>query len=500
MKSKSLGDKIREGAKWSYFGQIYMTAGHFVAGVILARLLGPAEFGVFIAVAAYTSLVLIAVQFGMPQAIIQAKELEDVQVNAAFWSILLLGLMFSLGLFGIAEWLSGFYDGAQFRNVMYAMCGIFVITPYTSVGLALMRRTMRFREVAIINVTTFTVTTPIAIVAAMLGFGVFSLVVGALVGMLVNLIMLHRLLAWRPSFPSLLPVRSLLRYSAFTTVNNTLSAAIDRVDSMLVGGLLGAAQLGLYNRSFSLARIPSDQFAESVGPLVLGSLSRLQDDVEWSRKLFFKAVSAITLLTMPFLVFLFVAGPRFIEMLYGSEWAGAALPLRAMLVGAIFLTVTSTLRAFINAQGLVRQAAPVFLLTLAATVFIVLILSNWGLFAIAIGISAREALVFVLFVAVLRNSRISLRWLEVIYAVIPALVSGAAGLVAGGLALDCLDQAVGLGEGLEDLLWLGVVTFGSYTITGILLMTFWLSHEALQNTRDLLHGAFKSMYRRAIRN
>ena len=483
--SANFSQQVLRGAAWSYGGQIVTTLGHFILGVILARLLGPSEFGVFIAVTAFTSLFLMGVQFGMPQAILQAKTLTESQINAAFWSICTLALVFIGLTVAVAAPLAGLYASDQFEGVMYAMCSVFALTPFTAVGLALLRREMRFDRVELINVVSLVVSALLSIAAALVGAGVYSLVVGAVSGMVVNLGILLLSIDWRPSWPRWSPVRPLLGYSGFAALNTMLIFATARVDSMLVGAMLGTSQLGLYNRSYSLARIPSDQFAESLGPLVLGSLSRIQDDVERSRQLYFKAVAAISTLTMPFLVVLGVAGPGAIDFLYGEAWLGAGGPLRVMVIGAVFVMLSSSLKGFINAQGLVREAVPLFATVLAATVIFVLALADWGLVAIAIGISLREGLLFVMMVRLLGRSQVRLRLSEIGYAVAPAMIASLVALLVGLGSLAAAPVAL-TENAFIFLLSIGLSITAAYGFTMLLLMLTWRSHLPLRSTRQLL--------------
>lgn len=483
--TSSFGERIRLGVIWVYVGQVYLIVGHFLLGVVLARLLGPSEFGVFIAVTAFTSFFLIGVQLGLPQAIIQAEELLDSETNAAFWSICLMGLLFFSLSVSIAKPLADIYDSPEFANVMYLMCGVFVLAPFTSVGLALLRREMRFELVARNNMWAMTVSSVLSIFAAVLGAGVYSLVVGAIAGMMVNLILVYTRLTWRPTVPQLRGVRSLLNYSGWATVNNTLDFARNRVDNVLVGSLLGTSQLGLYNRAFSLARIPSDQFAESIGPLMLGSLSRIQTDIEWSRALFFKAICSVGIMAMPFFVVLLVLGPRAVEFLYGDAWAAAGEPLRVMVIGAVFLMLSVTLRSFINAQALVRSFAPVNVVLLIVTIVFVFVFAGWGLTAVAVGISLREMIAFFLMVWLLKRSRVGLRAGEIFYAVMPAILAGGAALIAGVSSLDWATTTFG-SSNVGILFSVTLSIFAGYLLTLLVLLISWRSHKPLMSIREIL--------------
>lgn len=488
----SLGDQVRKGAAWSYASQIYLTISSFVIGVVLARIIGPEQFGVFIAVTAFTSILLLLAQFGLPQAIIQARDLQEAGVNSAFWFVTAIGIAAAAFLFLIARPLGTFYDSEEFVHVMQMMSGVMLLTPYTCVGLAVLRRTMRFDDVARIHLVAFTANMIASVVAAVVHAGVYSLVVGAVVQMVSVGFGLYYFWRWVPGLPTLRGIGPLISFASFNTVVNSLELAINRVDNMLVGALLGTSALGLYNRAFSLARLPADQFADSLGPLVLGALSRVQDDVEWSRNLYFKAVSAISIVTMPFLALLLVVGPEAIKLLYGPEWIGAGPPLRAMIFGAVFVTIWSTLRRFALAQNLVTELVRVNAIVLICTVVVVLVSAQWGLAAIAVGITFREILWTLLTVRILGRSRVSILYREVLFAITPSLLASLATIGAVVPVFVALRGASG-GAGFLALALTGII--GLLVYGGVLfgLMLIWRSHSPLASTFELILGVGESL-------
>jgi PST family polysaccharide transporter len=252
----------------------------------------------------------------------------------------------------LARVLSGLYEADAFVSVFVLTSSTLLLMPYTALGWSLLRRETRFREVAQMEMLAFTVSSVLGLIAAVAGAGVYSLIMAGIIGMLINMVIIAWRLRWSPGPPRLGSVRSLPGYARFVTINNAIGVSSSRVDNMFVGALLGTTALGLYNRAFSLARIPTDQVAESIGPLLLGSFARVQDEIEVSRKRWFAAVTAIAAVTWPFLAVLFVSGPGLIGLLYGEAWQGAGGALQVMVIGAAFLVPALTLRSLINAQGL----------------------------------------------------------------------------------------------------------------------------------------------------
>lgn len=490
------GARVRIGAIWAYGAQMFVTLLTFVVGVIMARLLGPADFGLFIAVTAFTSMGLVVVQVGMPPALIQARTLDDAQKNAAFWLVLLVGVVFFGLAMIVATPLSRVYQSAQFSAVMLSLAASFLLTAHSSVGLALLRRNMAFDTVARINAAAHTSAAALSVAAALLGLGVYSLVLGALVAMLGTSIGIIRAGVWRPTWPALRPVLTLLHYAWFSLINSAQNMAINRADNMIVGALLGTLSLGLYNRAFSLARLPSEQFADSLGPVLLGALSRIQTDADWSRRMFFKAISAISTLTLPFLALLMVGGPTFVLLVYGEEWIGAGAPLQVMVLGGYFVLLTSLQTRLAYAQGLVKEAAWAHFGVLAATVALTFVAVPFGLLAVAGVMAVRELLWSFLMARVLARSALRVTYVETLHASLPALLAaGGSGLAAAWWAMDAKATADAVGM----LVWLVKLGLFVFTVYGVLLVTIaliWRTHEPLQNTARLAWDSLIGLARR----
>jgi len=251
-----------------------------------------------------------------------------------------------------------------------------------------------------------------------------------------------------------------------------------------VGVLLGTLSLGLYNRAFSLARLPSEQFADSLGPVLLGALSRIQNDLDWSLKMFFKAVSAIATLTLPFLALLFVGGPTFVLLIYGEAWAGAGPPLQVMVFGGFFMLLTSLQMRLAFAQGLVRESAWVHLGVLLATLVLTLAAAPFGLIAIAAAMVMRDVLWSSLLAKLLARSALGVRYADTLHAGMPPLLAAGGATLVTWLVVDIpADDTASRFLGLAEM---GLVLFAVYGLLLGVMAIVWQTHGPLQSTKELV--------------
>lgn len=147
-----IGRQIKTGAAWTYLQGWLGSVIHFVVGIILARLLDPDQFGVFFAMTAYTAILLRQVQFGIPEALLQAKSLSDRDWNSSFWFMVLIAIFLTMVAYALAHSLGRFYDDSRYVEVMRWMALIFLFVPFNAINGTLLRRSMRFKTLAKINV------------------------------------------------------------------------------------------------------------------------------------------------------------------------------------------------------------------------------------------------------------------------------------------------------------------------------------------------------------
>jgi PST family polysaccharide transporter len=360
---------------------------------------------------------------------------------------------------------------------------------------------MLFDRAARIQIRSFLIAAIVSIVAALAGAGPFALVAGTIVAMLTTSVLVSAAVRWRPSLPDVVAFPGLFSYGRYAMVNSALNMLNGRLDNLLVASRLGIHDVGLYNRAYSLARIPTDQLGESVFPLIFSALSRIQDDARHSRELCATAIFLIAALSAPALVFLVLCGPAVVRLLYGEAWSGSGVPLQVMAVAGMFVSISVALRGLINAQGLLPQLLKVHLINLVVIACVVLALAPFGLTAVAVGITVREAVNVWLMARILRATQVAFSVRELARIVAPVGIASVGG-AAAGLAL-----AAGLEPGGDSWLreaWrlsqIGAVAVAGYAATFALTAWMWKSHATAQAARGVamrfLRGLGNSARRR----
>ncbi len=419
-----LGHKMRVGAIWTYIQGWTITVIQFLTGIILARLLDPADFGVFFAVTAYTALLAAQVRFGIAQALLQAKDLEEEQWNSAFWMMEAIAVLCALLVFAVSGALADFYDDERYTSLMRLMCISFFIMPFMAINGTLLRRRMDFKTDSQIQVKSALAGICVSLACAFYGLGPYSLALGGLAGACVSAILMAARAPWFPHLSfSLAMLAPLFRYGWRFHLNNSLSMLTKRVDNMMVGRMLDIASLGFYTRAFNLANMPVANICSPLYQLLFSGFSRIQDNMEHSKLMYQKAMCAITSTVYPLLLVLVFAGDELIYFVYGEKWMPAATPMKILAIGFFAQVISITTSSFASAQNLVAKQTPIVVTNLMLTVVAVAVGVSWGLDGVATGISIKMFFIVFLVYKMMRRSHIGLELRDTFTAVTPAAVA-----------------------------------------------------------------------------
>lgn len=485
MTSSTLMRSLRQGAFWTYLQGGFSAAVQFATGIAMARLLAPADFGLFAAVTAYTMLLLRQAQFGLPESLIQAERLDIRRLGSVFWAMEAFAVAALLLSAALAGAVSAFYDDARFVPLMLAVSVNFLVMPFSAVAGAWLRRQMRFRAVAKISMVLTVTGAAVGISAAAGGLGVWSFVAAAWTNALLGAWLHVRASGWRPPRPRMTAteVTPLLRYGWKLHLNSMLWLASSRVTPMLLGGLLGVHALGLFRRAAESARMPVDQLVSRLYQLFFAAFARASErSPREAGRLNEKVLFAMCAVVFPLLLALWFLSEPFVVGLYGQKWAGAVEPMRLLLIGAFASAVSMQLGALADARGLAGKEAYLQLFGLGLAAAAVLMGSRWGLEGVAAALAVRAWIMLAGVVAIVHRYSGCLRAPRILVACLPPALAAGVGAAVG------MGSMPSDGFGHPWLAWgAGAVTaVGSYSLVLCCLAAVWRSHDGIAAARRLL--------------
>jgi O-antigen/teichoic acid export membrane protein len=307
--------------KWSGAGQIIRQLFQFVLFIILARLLDPEDFGLIAIITLFSNFVQLVSDMGFGSALIQKTKVEQEHLDSVFWMNVLIGVFATILFIVAAPMLSFLYNKPILKNLTSLVALNFTIASFSVVQRSLLYKAMNFKLIALIDMSSIFISGIVSIIAALSGYGVWSLVVQLLTFQSIQTIGLWCFSSWRPQKRfSLNSLRELSGYGLHLTGFNIFNYWVRNGDNFLIGKLLSAHALGIYSRAYSMMTLPVLQMTDFISQVMFPALSSIQNDIEEFKRVYLKAVRAIALVTCPMMAGLVVAAKPFILVLFGEKW------------------------------------------------------------------------------------------------------------------------------------------------------------------------------------
>jgi len=354
---KDLREKAIRGGVARVSAQAIFFALRIGALMILARLLGPKDFGLVGMVTAFTSVLNLFRDFGLSSATVQREDITREQISTLFWINILVGAILTFGLSLMAPIVVRFYHEPRLFWVTIALASGFLINAAGVQHSALLQRQMRFTALAVIQIVALVVSTALGIGVALLGYGYWALVVLSVALPLVSTVGFWLATRWIPGMPSRRAgIPSMIRFGGVVTLISAIVYVAYNLDKVLLGRFWGAVALGIYGRSFQIINIPTDNLNSAVGEVAFAALSRLQGDLIRLRSYFLKGYSLVLAMTVPMTCTIAIFPHDLVMVVLGAKWVAAAEILRLLAPTVLVFAVLNPLGWLLLATGKIRES------------------------------------------------------------------------------------------------------------------------------------------------
>ncbi len=380
----TLGDSIRSGVKWLVAGKVGSRMLEFAFGVVLARLLVPADFGMVVTVSALTGFVGLIASGGMGQALVRAKAVEEQDFQAVFTLQLALGVVIFGAFYVTAPLLADFFGDPLYADLIRVSAVTFLLRPFLNMRGSWLTRQMRFRETTVLGFISGVTGGVLSCLMAWLGFGVWSLVLSGIAGSLLYNAMLSRVTPLRLHLR--LDRTRLSRHTAYgakITINDILGYLIQETRNLLVSKLAGPAFLGLFNKGESLSRLPNQLLMQATMQPLFRAMAKTQDDLDMAKYLFHRAIILLGAYTLPLYVALWWVAEPFVRFVYGDKWVAAAEVMQILLGMGLFLVILGPCGTLLDAQNRLTQEMVVLIVRLGVTLGAIYVGLSWDLAGVA---------------------------------------------------------------------------------------------------------------------
>jgi PST family polysaccharide transporter len=337
---------------WSIVQQIGGQVATMIVYFALAALLPPRDFGLVGMAGAWLAVLNTFCEVGFGAALIQREQVRPEHLSSTFAVNLVVGAALTLLGIALSYPAARFFSTPDLQPVMAVLSLAFLMRSVGLTQVALAQRELRFRALAVRDVSANVLGGAVGLALAFAGYGVWSLVGMTLVNGLVATLMVWRLGRWRPRLSEISPeaVAELWPYSSRMLGFNLFKAFAQNVDRMIIGRLLGVHALGVYVFASKSVIYPVTTFVGALGAYLFPRIARLQSDAVRIKAIYRAVLIAVLNVICPVLAAVVALAPAVVPVL-GEQWKESVPLIQILAIAALAQAIISPVGQVMKGLG-----------------------------------------------------------------------------------------------------------------------------------------------------
>jgi len=365
VKSNSQSKGLRQRIGWLVAGEGFARLTRLVTAIALARYLSPFEFGIAAIVVACSELIQVITRNGIGIRIIQSNDRDlDSTCQGVYkinWSI---SVFIAALQMAIAVPVASFFNYPELAKMLVVLSTTYLIYPFAMVQVYLIQRRQAMKTTSSIYATQVGTDNLLCALLAILGFGIWAIVIPKIIVAPLWVFCYRRVENWR--FNARLPAMPFSRVWQFSRdifLVEMLKTGRANLDRLLIGSFLGVEALGIYHFAINAGSGMSIALISAYNTAVVPHLCQARNAGSVATDKFKEALKHFSSLIVPLLLIQLALAPWYVPIVFGEQWTHA-IPILMILCGAAILrgyneVITQVLRV-LNLTGFDLKLNAVF--------------------------------------------------------------------------------------------------------------------------------------------
>lgn len=351
-KQKSLKQKAASGMVWTALQKYSTMFIQFISGIILARLLTPYDYGCIGMLMIFMALAESFIDGGFGSALIQKKcPTQEDYSTIFFWNLGMATLLYVI-LYFSAPLIAVFYKIPLLCDVLRVQGCILFIYAFNIIQRNQLRKTLKFKVLSIVTISTSIISLGVTIFMAYRGYGVWSLVAQQLLTALIPSLIFWFYIRWRPiwvfSFQSF---KELFGFGSYMFLTQILNQFGNQIQGLLIGKFYNASTMGVYSKAYSTERLASTSISQIMTQVTYPLYAEVQDDKKKLGNIIKHLTMTLSFITFPLMsILLLCAHPLFV-LLYSEKWMGCVPYFQVLCIAGLAYSLQSVNYQSISAIG-----------------------------------------------------------------------------------------------------------------------------------------------------
>lgn len=352
MPEQSLKEKTAKGLFWGAVNNGAQQLLVLVFGIILGRMLGPAEYGMVGMLTVFTLIGNSLQESGFRAALANVKHIRHEDYNAVFWCSLGIGMCAYLVLFFCAPLIARFYhEPALIPLARYCFLAIPIASLGTAQG-AYLFRNLKVRQQALSGIIAHILSGCLGITLAYHGFSYWGIATQSLTYLIVVTVCSWYFSPWRPTFQiDFRPLKPLFAFSSKLLITNIANQLNNNLLSVILGKYFNPQAVGNYNQANKWNGTGHQFITGMMGSVAQPVLASINDDRERSLRVFRKILRFCAFLAFPAMFGLSIVTHELILLTVGEKWQGSIPLMQLLCIGGAFVPLNTLFSNLIISQG-----------------------------------------------------------------------------------------------------------------------------------------------------
>ncbi len=385
MKSKSRGNTVSASMIYKTLERYVVLAFQMIVQIIIARILAPSDYGLISMMMVFIAIANVFVQNGFNMAVVQKKDADVTDFSTALIINVLIGSVLYLGIVVFSPSIAIFYNQPYITKCMPVMALLLIVGAVNSIQIAIANRQMQFKNLFKCNVVASFSSGVLGISAALIGLGVWALIIQQLTNSVVLSIMLYLQQHWKPNWVfDRKRAGELFAFGWKLLAAGLLNQVYNELNSLVIGRRYTSSDLAFYTKGSQFPKYVTTGVDSSISTVMFSAFSKNQNNRDALHEQMKKSVVVNSYLIFPILTFLAVAAEPIIKLLLTDKWLPMVPYMQICCLIFAFHPLASTQMQAIAAVGRSDVRLKIEILKKGIGVLLLILMMDKGPMGIAI--------------------------------------------------------------------------------------------------------------------
>lgn len=376
---EGLKERTAKGLMWGAINNLTSQLLMALIGIILGRLLTPADYGMVGMLAIFTAITGSLQESGFTAALTNLKEATHREYNAVFWTSTGISILLYLLLYISAPLIADYFHQPGLIPLSRLVFASLLLAGIGIAHAAYMFRNMMNREKAITGFFALVGSGIIGITLALNGYSYWSLAWQQFAYIcIINIGRLYYV-RWMPSFHiDLTPIREMIGFSSKILITNIINQVNNNILSFIFGRLFTAGAVGNYTQAAKWNTMGHSLISGTMQQVAQPVLASINEEENRQLNVFRKMLRFTAFLSMPAMLGLaFIAD--FIVVLLGEQWTDSVPLLRMLCISGAFLPIHTLYQNLFISHGRSDTYMWCSVALVITQIVVVMVFATWGI-------------------------------------------------------------------------------------------------------------------------